>query len=186
MSAANENEAHENEALERTVFVGGPVDPEQTVVRPAGDAAPLADPERTFVLSPDATRVVPDRRGDPVPEPELAPLPAPDPSQGLTAKQNDQQSDQRSGQQSGRGGMLRRAASFMPRVYAPRAVALAQAHELVADPEGGVAATNPRAALPSLARRDSRGRIVTLASYAAAFVVTGVGLWVVATLAFGA
>lgn len=139
MSTTNENDADD-----RTVHIGAPLDPEKTVVRP-GAAAPQPDPE-------------------PVTEPDTA--------EELGAKLG------------GRSGALRSSASFMPRVYGPRAASVSQAPEPSPDLAGRVAASNARAALPSLARRDRRGRVVTLACYAAALIATGVGLWVVATLAF--
>ncbi|MBK0417603.1 hypothetical protein JD276_00940 [Leucobacter sp. CSA1] len=43
----------------------------------------------------------------------------------------------------------------------------------------------PRPALPSLERRTRRRRVVTLACYTAAILVSGFGLWGVAVLAFG-
>lgn len=122
--------------------------------------APL-DPEKTVV-----------RPGGAAQRPDPAPVPEPDSAAELGAKRG------------GRNGALSSSASFMPPVYGPRAASVSQAPEPSPDPAGGVAASNARAALPSLARRDRRGRVVTLACYAAALIVTGVGLWVVAALAF--
>lgn len=136
-----------------------------TVAHDANDftvhiGAPI-DPEKTVVRPGAAAR-----------QPDPEPVPEPDTAEELGAKLG------------GRSGTLRSSASFMPRVYGPRAASVSQAPEPSPDPAGGVAASNARAALPSLARRDRRGHVVTLACYAAALIVTGVGLWVVAALAF--
>lgn len=167
----------------------GDVDPDATVVRavPAAtgtgtvaleaQSAPGemdSDAEATVVRPrPTPERRGPDYRGDPVPDPEHA-----------VGKFAQQAVSSGAPAETEPARLLRRAANFMPRVYAPRRVATELAPEPVATAAGGVAAENPRAQLPSIARRDRRRRVITLAGYAASVGVAIAGLWFVATLAF--
>lgn len=132
------------------------------------------DTDATVVRPRPAPEVrAPDHRGDPVPDP--------DHEAGST-----EQHTAASGASAvtGRNESLRRASNLMPRVYAPRPVSTPSAPGPVATAGGGVAAENSRAQLPSLARRERRTRVITLAGYAVTVGVAIAGLWFVATLAF--
>lgn len=164
-------------------------DPDATIVRPkrpVADAALDSDAGAGPGLSSDAAEAGalswpapevagPDHRGDPVPDPEPAAYEA---AQAAQAARPDQAAA------TSRSVLLRRAANTLPRIYGPRQVVPSASPEPAATKAGGVAASNPRAQLPSLARRDRRARLITLAGYAASVCIAGVGLWFVATLAF--
>lgn len=146
------------------------------------DDADEADDATIVRADPTPTATKPDRRGDPVPDPEplavgteqsVAP-------QGISAQEAAAGGTTAA---TARSGMLRRAVNLMPRVYGPRKVATTVAPEPVVTAAGGVAAANPRAQLPSLERRDRRARLITLTGYAISVCIAGVGLWFVATLA---
>lgn len=164
-------------------------DPDATIVRPkrpVADAALDSDAGAGTGLSADAADAGalswpapevagPDHRGDPVPDPEPAAYEA---AQAAQAARPDQAAA------TSRSGLLRRAANTLPRIYGPRQVVPSASPEPAVTKAGGVAASNPRAQLPSLARRDRRARLITLAGYAASVCIAGIGLWFVATLAF--
>lgn len=168
-------------------------DPDATIVRPkrpdadaALDSEAGADAGAGIGLSADAADAGalswpapevagPDHRGDPVPDPEPAAYEA---AQAAQAARPDQAAA------TSRSGLLRRAANTLPRIYGPRQVVPSAPPEPAVTKAGGVAASNPRAQLPSLARRDRRARLITLAGYAASVCIAGIGLWFVATLAF--
>lgn len=184
--------AEPEEDTDATVVRTALVDPDEddeaddaTVVRIVladADDADEADDATIVRADPTPTATKPDRRGDPVPDPEplavgteqsVAP-------QGISAQEAAAGGTTAA---TARSGMLRRAVNLMPRVYGPRKVATTVAPEPVVTAAGGVAAANPRAQLPSLERRDRRARLITLTGYAISVCIAGVGLWFVATLA---
>lgn len=139
----------------------------RTIVADVDAAVPGAQPR------PAPAVAGPDHRGDPVPDPGQAADAA---AQGPASRD--------AAAATSRSGVLRGAANSMPRVYGPRPVATTVSPEPVTSAAAGVAASNPRAQLPSLARRDRRARLITLVGYVTSVCVAGVGLWFVARLAF--
>ena len=193
MRVDGEAEVDDDATVVRSRFADAEADSDATIVRPKRASASAsadtgANADADAAVTGAQSRPVPavsgpDHRGDPVPDPDHAADAA---AQAVAAQATAAQgaASHDAAAATSRSGVLRRAANLMPRVYGPRPIATNVSPDPVTTAAGGVAASNPRAQLPSLARRDRRARLITLVGYAASVCVAGVGLWFVAMLAF--